>query len=124
MLRRTANPDTGQQPDGSDPTARLLAEKGHAKGLPELPGGYYLEREPNVLVLRRMHGSLAPVFSSRGGAPEAVRWAVEETAHGEAFAGRRGLPSSAASPARPILWVNFFGRFKLLRDGQIVPCRP
>lgn len=121
MRLRTANPDTGKQPDGSDLAARILAEKGGTKVLPELPSGYYLEWEPDVLVLRRMDGSLAAVFSSRGVVPEAVRWAVEEAGHGEAFADRREAPSPTASPAQHVLRANFFGRFKLLRDGEVVP---
>ena len=39
----------------------------------DLPAGYYLERDPDVLVLRRVDGSVAGVFSARGAAPDAVR---------------------------------------------------
>src|SRR5215203_5807709 len=44
----------------------------------DLPAGYYLERDPDVLVLRRVDGSMAGAFSARGAAPEAVRRMVEE----------------------------------------------
>ena len=88
--------------------------------LSELSSGYYLERDPDVLVLRRDDGSLAAAFSSRGTAPEAVRQAAEEAGHGEAFAGRRKVPSLAPSLPEPGLRANFFGRFELLRDGEPV----
>ncbi len=39
--------------------------------LSELSSGYYLERDPDVLVLRRDDASLAAAFSSRGAMPEA-----------------------------------------------------
>src|SRR5215217_6286219 len=119
MWLRTANPDARTQSNVSDLTAKVLAEKGCPKGLLELPGGYYLEREPDVLVLRRTDGSLVAAFSSRGGAPEAGRWAAQGAGHGGAFAGRRKAPP--ASPTGPVLRANFFGRFELLRDGEIVP---
>lgn len=89
------------------------------EGLSELSDGYYLERDPDVLVLRRIDGSLVAAFSSRGAAPEAIRRAAEEAGYGEAFAGRREAPS-ALSPTEPSLRANFFGRFELLRDGRVV----
>lgn len=88
--------------------------------LPELADGYYLERAPEVLVLRRVDGSLAAAFSSRGAAPEAIRWAAEEAGHAGAFAGGRETPALAASPSLG-LRANFFGRFELLRKGEVVP---
>lgn len=83
--------------------------------LSKLSNGYYLERDPDLLVLRRDDGSLAAAFSSRGAAPDAVRWAAEEAGHGEAFANRQGAPSPALG-----LRANFFGRFELLLDGELV----
>ena len=82
--------------------------------------GYYLERDPDVLVLRRDDGSLAAAFSSRGAAPAAVRWAAEEAGHGEAFINGRGALSPVSSPALG-LRTNFFGRFELLWNGEVVP---
>ena len=46
-----------------------------------MPTGYYLERDPDVLILRRLDGSMVGAFSARGAAPEAVRRTIEETAH-------------------------------------------
>ncbi len=119
MWLRTANPDTRTRLDVSDPRAKVFPQKGCTKSLPELPGGYYLEREPDMLILRRTDGSLLAAFSSRGDAPEAVGWPAEEAGHGGAFPERREAP--AALPFGPALRTNFFGRFELLRDGEIVP---
>jgi DNA-binding SARP family transcriptional activator len=91
-----------------------------SEALPELSNDYYLERDPEVLVLRRVDGSLVAAFSSRGGAPEAIRRAAEEAGYGEAFAGRPEAPSLVPPPAESGLRVNFFGRFELLRNGEAV----
>lgn len=87
--------------------------------LSELSNGYYLEQDPDVLVLRRDDGSLAAAFSSRGAAPEAVRWAAEKAGHGEMFV-NHWEASTSTTPALG-LRANFFGRFELLRDGKRVP---
>ncbi len=70
----------------------------------ELPPGYYLERDPDILTLRRSDGSVVGAFSARGVAPEAVRRTVEE-----------------AAAVRPSLRVRFFGHFEMLCDGEPVP---
>ena len=49
----------------------------------DLPNGYSLERDPDILTLRRLDGSIVSAFSARGAAPEAVRRMVEETVQGE-----------------------------------------
>ena len=79
----------------------------------DLPAGYYLERDPDLLLLRRSDGSMVTAFSARGAVPEAIRSAVEEVDSGE-------LLHRAVSPARPHLWARCFGRFELLRDGEAV----
>jgi len=76
-----------------------------------LPTGYYLERDPDVLVLRRRDGAMVGAFSARGAAPEAVRRAIEEFA---------GEPLPADHDAQPSLRARFFGRFELLCDGEPV----
>jgi len=78
----------------------------------DLPTGYYLERDPDVLVLRRLDGSVAAAFSARGAAPDAVRRMVEETVE-EEFA---YLPQSSAR--KPTLRVFYFGPFEMLCDGN------
>ena len=70
----------------------------------ELPTGYYLERDPDILTLRRPDGSVAGAFSAQGVAPEAVVRIAEETAF-----------------VRSSLRANFFGHFELLCDGEPVP---
>ena len=73
----------------------------------ELPIGYYLERDPDVLFLRRSDGAVVGAFSARGVAPEAIRQMVEET--------------STADGAEPALRARFFGHFELLCDGDPLP---
>jgi LuxR family maltose regulon positive regulatory protein len=70
----------------------------------ELPTGYYLERDPDILTLRRPDGSVAGAFSAQGVAPEAVRRTVEETVF-----------------VRSSLRAHFFGHFEVLCDGEPVP---
>jgi DNA-binding SARP family transcriptional activator len=75
----------------------------------ELPTGYYVERDPDVLVLRRRDGSMVGAFSARGAAPEAVKRAIEESSQG-----------GVTSPTRPALRARFFGHFELLCDGEAI----
>ena len=73
----------------------------------ELPTGYYLERDPDILTLRRSDGFVVGAFSARGVAPEAVCRTVEETA----------APAAVGSSLR----VRFFGGFEVLCEGEPVP---
>jgi DNA-binding SARP family transcriptional activator len=83
----------------------------------DLPTGYYLERDPDVLILRRLDGSMVGAFSARGAAPEAVRRTVEETVQGEPSAHSRESPSDV----QPSLQVRFFGHFEMLCDSETMP---
>jgi hypothetical protein len=76
----------------------------------DLPTGYYLERDPDILTLRRLDGSIVSAFSARGAAPEVVQRMVEETVQGE---------HSAA--VQPSLQVRFFGHFEMLCEGETMP---
>src|SRR5918995_4348919 len=76
----------------------------------DLPTGYYLERDPDILTLRRLDGSIVSAFSARGAAPEDVRQTVEETVQRE---------HSAA--VQPTLQVRLFGHFEMLCDGETMP---
>lgn len=79
----------------------------------ELPTGFYLERDPDVLTLRRRgDDSVIAAFSTLGATPVAVRRAAEEAGEGEE--GR----ASKTDPVR--LRARFFGRFELLRDDEEV----
>jgi DNA-binding SARP family transcriptional activator len=82
----------------------------------ELPAGYYLERDPDVLILRRLDGSMVGAFSARGAAPEAVRRAVEESDYGGSFEGRE----ASAPDGGAAMQARFFGHFELLCDGEPV----
>src|SRR5215208_1510393 len=75
----------------------------------DLPTGYYLERDPDVLILRRLDGSMVGAFSARGAAPEAVRRTVEQTVQGE------------SSAVKLSLQVRFFGHFEMLCDSENMP---
>jgi DNA-binding SARP family transcriptional activator len=85
----------------------------------ELPTGYYLERDPDVLILRRLDGSMVGAFSARGAAPEAVLGAIEEAAP------RRppsADPETTPLPAsRSALRARFFGHFEMFCDDEAVP---
>ena len=78
----------------------------------ELPAGYYVERDPDILILRRHDGSMVGAFSAHGAAPEALRRAVE---------GSDEEGSSAVHEApRSGLRARYFGHFELLCDGEAV----
>jgi LuxR family maltose regulon positive regulatory protein len=76
----------------------------------DMPTGYYLERDPDILTLRRLDGSIVGAFSARGAAPEAVRRMVQET-----------FPGDHSVEAKPSLQVRFFGHFELLCDDDPMP---
>src|SRR5215213_4642245 len=81
----------------------------------ELPTGYYLERDPDVLVLRRLDGSMVGAFSTRGVTPEAVRRMAEETT-------RQESSDYLQAPAHePSLQVRFFGHFEMACEGDAIP---
>ncbi len=82
----------------------------------ELPAGLYVERDPDVLTLRRSDGSVVGAFSARGVAPEAVRRMAEETVASGSATGLKETP--AVSPS---LRVQFFGHFEMLCDEEPVP---
>ena len=77
----------------------------------ELPAGFYLERDPDVLTLRRRgDDSMVAAFSALGATPGAIRQAAEEA----------GEQRCASATGRVHLRVRFLGRFELLRDGEEV----
>ena len=94
----------------------------------ELPTGYYLERDADLLILRRLDGAMVGAFSARGAVPEAVRQIAEETIEEddrwEPPASRREPPSSSSNisplPAQSTLRVRFFGHFEILCDDELI----
>ena len=83
----------------------------------DLPTGCYIERDPDVLVLRRPDGSMAGAISSRGATPEAVRRMVEEIIGGGPSS---YLQEAPAHTQQPSLQVRFFGHFEILCDGNAI----
>jgi DNA-binding SARP family transcriptional activator len=73
----------------------------------DLPTGYYLERDPDILTIRKRDGSIVSAFSARDAGPEAVRRMVEETVQGE-----------SATGVQHSLRVRFFGHFEMLCEGE------
>jgi LuxR family maltose regulon positive regulatory protein len=72
----------------------------------DMPTGYYLERDPDIMTLRRPDGTLVGAFSARGATPEDVRRMVREE-HSVAV--------------QHSLQARFFGHFELLCDGELMP---
>lgn len=72
----------------------------------ELPSGYYLEWDPDLLILRGPGDAEIAVFSADGATNEAIRWAAEEAAYEE--------------PSDTHLRVCFFGNFEILVDGGVL----
>jgi DNA-binding SARP family transcriptional activator len=86
----------------------------------KLPAGYYVERDPDVLVLRRLDGSMVGAFSARGAAPEAVQLAAAEEWAIRHPPDERGEGSRPESSELPRLRVCFFGRFEVFCGGEPV----
>ena len=89
------------------------------QGLPpsKLPTGYYLEGDPDLLILRRLDGGeTVGAFSARGVAPEAVRKTIEKDSGGP--------PAEQDAPTvdapRSTLRVRFFGHFEILCDDELI----
>jgi DNA-binding SARP family transcriptional activator len=74
-----------------------------------------MERDPDVMILRRLDGSMVGAFSARGAAPEAVLGAIEEGAP-RSTNGLRGAPI----PAGSALQARYFGHFEMFCDGEVV----
>ncbi len=88
----------------------------------ELPTGYYLERDPDLLILRRLDGAMVGAFSARGVVLEAVRQTAEEIIQED---GRWEHPlDSGEAPsslaAQSTLRVRFFGHFEMLCDEEVI----
>ena len=79
--------------------------------------GYYVERAQDVPTLHPANGYLITAFRNRDATLGTIRQAPQKTGGGEVFAGE--VPT-AASLIEPKLRVNFFGRFELLQDGEVV----
>src|SRR5918995_3442967 len=110
--RRSAHNDgkiTENKPRPSGPGSAVWRNTMQGLSL-DLPTGYYLERDPDVLVLRRLDGSMVGAFSARGAAPEAVLRMVEESAREEPSA---YLSEPSVPTRQPSLQVRFLGHFEM-----------
>jgi DNA-binding SARP family transcriptional activator len=74
----------------------------------KLPTGYYLERDPDILILRQRDGSMVGAFSARGAAPEAILGAIEDNG------------SRRPSADRSALRARFFGHFEMFCNDEAV----
>jgi DNA-binding SARP family transcriptional activator len=110
----------------------------------ELPTGYYLERDPDLLILRRLDGAMVGAFSARGVASDTLqrtlKHTLEETLQEESPqrhppADSSQIPSSngsngsngsnSSAPLSPqatqsTLRVRFFGHFEMLCDEELI----
>jgi LuxR family maltose regulon positive regulatory protein len=107
----------------------------------ELPTGYYLERDPDLLILRRLDGAMVGAFSARGAIPEAVRQTAEQiieedhrchppadqnhtsTNNNGSNGSTKNSASALLSPhatQSTTLRVRFFGHFEMLCDEQLI----
>jgi hypothetical protein len=57
---------------------KMTAQAAHRAGKLRLPPGYELERDADVLLLRRDDGSVVATFSARGVTPAEVARTAEE----------------------------------------------
>src|SRR5215217_7709580 len=83
----------------------------------ELPTGYYLEWDPDVLILRRLDGSMICAFSARGAALKASQRTIEELTHPRSSNGGKTLKSETA---RSMLRACFLGHFEMFCDDEAV----
>ncbi|HZC19737.1 MAG TPA: hypothetical protein VE225_08485, partial [Rubrobacteraceae bacterium] len=114
MRSRSISLDMKIRSDVFDLAAKVLAEEnGRTGDLPELPNGYYVEQDPDLLVIRRLDGSIVAAFSAFAAPPQGVR----ETAEGDT---NREPLVSVAAPARLHVRVRFLGRFEIFHDGGVV----
>ncbi len=104
----------------------------------ELPTGYYLERDPDLLILRRLDGAMVGAFSARGAVPEVVRQTAEQTieenhrrhppADSSQIPSSNGGSNGGSNSSAPLspqatqstLRVRFFGHFEMLCDEELI----
>ena len=110
----------------------------------ELPTGYYLERNPDLLILRRLDGAMVGAFSARGVASDTLqrtlKHTLEETLQEESpqrhppadssqipssNSGSNGSNSGSSALLSPqatqsTLRVRFFGHFEMLCDEELI----
>ena len=83
---------------------------------PDLPTGYYLRSDSDILILRRSDGSIVSRFS--GADPYEVRKAAEQDYLGNIHDHESPSPDAVADG--PYLQVRFFGHFEVLCNDEPV----
>jgi DNA-binding SARP family transcriptional activator len=86
----------------------------------DLPAGYYLERNPDLMILRHIDGSIVGAFSARGAAPEVIHRIVEEIANPGPWEPGTPRPEAPNPDGGAAMQARFFGHFELLCDGEPV----
>jgi DNA-binding SARP family transcriptional activator len=125
---------------------RRLVMETELEGLSlELPTGYYLERDPDLLILRRFDGAMVGAFSAKGVASNILqrnlKYTFEESLQEESLqrqppADRSHTPSGGGSSSgssngssprlspqstqSSTLRVRFFGHFEMLCDEELI----
>jgi hypothetical protein len=84
----------------------------------DLPTGYRLRRDPDILSLSRSDGSIVPRFSGVGADPNEVRKAAERNYLGTIYDHEPPIPDAVTD--EPCLQVRFFGHFQMLCNGDPV----
>lgn len=102
----------------------MAREKNVSSADLQLPEGYYLQEDPDVLILRRSGGDELAVFSARGVTVEAILHTAIEHARGGSPNGLPEASMPSIDTAEVRLRVRFFGDFEaLINDAPMPPCR-
>jgi DNA-binding SARP family transcriptional activator len=84
----------------------------------DLPSGYHLRREPDILTLCRSDMSTVARFSGVGADLNEIRKAAEQDYHVTTYDHEAPVPDAVTH--QPCLQVRFFGHFEILCKGEPV----
>lgn len=90
--------------------------------LGDLPAGYSLQEESDILILRRWDKSEVTVFKADGTTLETIRLAAEQDSCNISAEDYQRVLGEDEATVR-CLEVRFFGRFEILRNGRPLPLR-
>jgi DNA-binding SARP family transcriptional activator len=86
----------------------------------DLPNGYYQKRDPHILTLCRLDGSVVARFSGVGADVNEIRKAAEQDYYlVTIYDGEAPIPEAVTD--QPCLQVRFFGHFEILCNGETAP---
>ena len=89
--------------------------------LDDLPTGYRLRIDSDILTLCRSDDSIVARFSGAGADPNEVREAAEQDCLGTIYNHEASIPDAVTD--QPCLQVRFFGHFEILCNGEPVGLR-